>query len=147
MRVLSTLAIALCAAALAGCATNGGYSSPAVATSSKASWGPHGKPLYYFMVMSNAMPGKEEEFNRWYDHIHVPNIIEGGDFVSAQRFELSPKHFGGGTPALLTRQFLVIFAIETNDLEASLAEVNKRIPLRRDARRDLLAYDSTQSVS
>ena len=149
MRFLSTVAIALCgAAALAGCATTDGYSSPDVATSSKAGWGPNGKPLHYFMVLANAAPGKEQEFNVWYDRIHAPIVIEKGDFVWAQRFELSPDQFAGkGTPELQTRRFLVIFAIETNDIKGSLAEVNQRLALPRNVRSSSMDGSSLQAVS
>jgi hypothetical protein len=148
MRFSSTIAIALCGATLAGCATSGGYSSPTIATSSKAGWGPHGKPLYYFMVLSNPAPGKDEEFNVWYDRIHAPMVIEAGDFVWTQRFELSPDQFaGGGTPELKTRQFMVIFAIETNDIKGSLAEVNKRLALPRNVQSASLDGASLQAVS
>ena len=148
MRFLSIFAIALWGATFVGCATNGGYSSPDIATSSKAGWGPHGKPLYYFMVYGNPAPGKEDEFNVWYDRIHGPIIIEEGDFVWTQRFELSPDQFAGnGTPALKTRQFMVIFAIETNDIKASLAEVNKRLALPRNVQSASLDGRSLQAIS
>ena len=148
MRFLSIFAVALWGATLVGCATHGGYSSPQVGTSSKAGWGPNGKPLYYFMVYSNAAPGKEDEFNTWYDRIHAPIVIEEGDFVWTQRFELSPEQFAGtGTPALKTRQFMVIFAIETNDIKASLVEVNKRLGLPRNVQSSSLDGSSLQAVS
>jgi hypothetical protein len=100
------------------------------------------------MVYSNAAPGKEKEFNTWYDHIHAPMVIEGGEFVWAQRFELSPEQFAmGGTPELKTRQFMVIFAIETNDINASLAEVNKRLMLPRNVQSSSMDGGSLQAVS
>jgi hypothetical protein len=148
MRFLSIVAIALCGAVLTGFATNASYSSPDIATSSKAGWGPHGKPLYYLMVLSNPAPGKEKEFNTWYDRIHAPYLIEEGDFVWTQRFELSPDQFaGGGTPELKTRQFMVIFAIETNDIKGALAAVNKHLALPRNVQSASLDGGSLQSVS
>lgn len=141
-------AIALCGLTLAGCASTSGLSSPAVGTSTKAGWGPHGKPLYLFMVYSNATPGMEDEFNRWYDRIHAPVVIEDGEFVWAQRFELSQTGFAGnGTPELKQRQYMVIFAIETNNLEAALKEVNTRLALPRNNKSKTLDYTSLQSVT
>jgi hypothetical protein len=100
------------------------------------------------MVMSNATSGQDEEYNRWYDRIHAPIVIDGGDFVWAQRFELSPDQFGGnGTPALKTRQYMVIFAVETNDVKATLAEVNRRLVLPRNVSSKSLDYTSLQGVS
>ena len=139
--------LVVCGAALTGCASTGGSPS-AVGTSSKAGWGPHGKPLYYFMVLSNPTPGQDEEYNRWYDRIHAPIVINGGDFVWTQRFELSPDQFAGsGTPALKTRQYMVIFAVETNDIKGTLAEVNKRLTLPSNVSSKSLDYGSLQAVS
>lgn len=148
MRFLPLAAtIAVCGAALTGCASTGGASS-AIATSSKAGWGPHGKPLYYFMVLSNATPGQDEEFNRWYDRIHAPIVIDGGDFVWAQRFELSPDQFAGnGTPELKTRQYMVMFAVESNDVKATIADANRRLALPRNVQSKSIAYGSLQAVS
>ena len=100
------------------------------------------------MVLSNATPGQDEEYNRWYDRIHAPTVIDGGDFVWAQRFELSPDQFAGnGTPALKTRQYMVIFAVESNDVKATLAEVNQRLALPRNVASKALDYGSLQAVS
>jgi hypothetical protein len=100
------------------------------------------------MVLSNAAPGKEDEFNVWYDRIHAPLVIEEGDFVWTRRFELSPDQFAGrGTPELQTRQFLVIFAIETDDIKGSLAAVNKRLSLPRNVRSASMDGSSLQAVS
>jgi hypothetical protein len=75
-------------------------------------------------------------------------VIEEGDFVWTQRFELSPDQFAGnGTPELKTRQFMVIFAIETNDIKGSLAEVNKRLALPRNVQSASLDGGSLQAVS
>ena len=143
MRFLSTVAIALCCATLAGCATNGGYSSPDIATTTKAGWGPHGKPLYYWMVLSNPAPGKEKEFNTWYDRIHAPIVIEKGDFVWTQRFELTKYR---GTAGLEERQYMVLFVIETDDLEATMAELDTRTRAPRNVQSASLHGGSLQSV-
>lgn len=149
MRMTSmAAAIALCGIGLAGCASTSGWSSPDVATSSRAGWGPNGKPLYISMVYSNATPGQEDEFNRWYDRIHAPVMIEGGDFVWAQRFELNDKGVAGkGSPSLRTRQFMVMFAFETNDIDAALKEVNARLAMPRNTRSPSIDYGSLQAVT
>ena len=143
MRFLATVAIALWTVALTGCATNGGYSSPNIATSSKAGWGPHGKPLYYWMVLSNPAQGKEKEFNTWYDRIHAPIVIEKGNFVWAQRFELTKFR---GTAQLETRQYMVLFTIETDDLAATMAELDTRTKVPRNVQSSALNGSSLQSV-
>lgn len=111
--------------------------------------GPHGKQLYYFMVFSNATPGADEEFNRWYDQIHAPVMIESGDFIWAQRFELSPVQFGGGTvsPGFPIRQYMVIFAIETDDIKKTVEDANRRMLLPRNISSKAIDYSSLLGVS
>lgn len=41
------------------------------------------------LVLSNAMNGREEEFNRWYDNTHVHEVIDFCDeVVSCQRYRI-----------------------------------------------------------
>lgn len=46
-----------------------------------------GTSLYF--VQSNAVDGRDDEFNDWYDSVHVPDILALDGFVSAQRFKRS----------------------------------------------------------
>lgn len=42
-----------------------------------------------YFVQSNAVEGRDDEFNEWYDATHVPDILALDGFVSAQRFRRS----------------------------------------------------------
>ena len=42
------------------------------------------KTLY--IVKANPMIGREDEFNRWYDEIHLDEVLQISGFKSAQRF-------------------------------------------------------------
>ena len=118
----------------------------ALPTPTHVGWGPHGKKLYYFLIMGNSTPGNEEEMNRWYDRIHAPVMIESGDFVWSQRFAASPVQFGRGAGSA-DRQFMVIFAIETNDIEKVLADTNRRLQLPRNISSKTLDYSSLLSFT
>jgi len=102
--------------------------------------GPHGKKLYQFMVFANPTPGKEDEFNRWYDRIHAPVMIESGDFISAQRYAYSPVQLGGAE--LPKRAYMVMFTIETDDIARVLADTDRRLKLPRNVPSDALDYKS-----
>ncbi|MFC1919833.1 DUF4286 family protein [Chloroflexota bacterium] len=44
------------------------------------------KPKWYMVIFSNCSDStKEDEFNRWYDEVHVPDIMSEGLFVQATR--------------------------------------------------------------
>ena len=79
---------------------------------------------YYYLVFSNPAAGKEEEYNTWYDTQHAQDVVAVPGFVTAQRFVVSE------TPLRTTKppaKYLVIYKIVTNDLEAVVAEVVRRL--------------------
>ena len=39
---------------------------------------------YYFFVFSNPVAGHEDEYNRWYDQQHAPDVVAIPGFVSAK---------------------------------------------------------------
>jgi hypothetical protein len=41
------------------------------------------------LAFSNPKPGREQDFNRWYDDEHLPEVIANRGYVSGQRFRLS----------------------------------------------------------
>lgn len=40
----------------------------------------------FFVVQTNAVPGREDEFNDWYDNQHIGDVLALDGFSSAQRF-------------------------------------------------------------
>ena len=49
-------------------------------------------------VFTNCPADQEEEFNRWYNEIHLPDILAIEGFVGARRYKLS-----GPGPQMVTR--------------------------------------------
>ena len=66
-------------------------------------------------VESNcADPSREQEFNDWYDKIHLPDIMETPGFVRAARYENTVNMEGKA-------KFVAMYEIETDDLEQTEA--------------------------
>ncbi|NIL85860.1 hypothetical protein CH281_18850 [Rhodococcus sp. 06-221-2] len=42
-----------------------------------------------YIVQTNAVEGRDDEFNEWYDSTHVPDVLSIDGFESAQRFKRS----------------------------------------------------------
>ena len=42
---------------------------------------------FTFVALTNAVAGREQEFNDWYDHQHVKDVLAIPGFLTAQRFE------------------------------------------------------------
>jgi len=80
---------------------------------------------YTFVVMSNpTTPAQEAEYNEWYNKIHIPDVLNVPGFVAAQRFKLAEAQFGDGPH---THRYLALYEIETDNAQASLDELKKRI--------------------
>jgi hypothetical protein len=65
---------------------------------------------YIQTVVTAPVAGQEQEFNRWYDHTHLPEVLALPGFVSAQRYELV-----GDRPS-----YLAVYELETDDIDATL---------------------------
>jgi hypothetical protein len=80
---------------------------------------------YFYFVFSNPVAGREDEYNRWYDEQHAPDVVSIPGFMSAQRFVLSDLQLR--EVALKKPKYLVVYRIITTDLAALGAEVNRRL--------------------
>ncbi len=79
---------------------------------------------YTFVVLTNPTPGKDAEFNRWYNEQHIPDVLNAAGFVCAQRFKLSDVQ--NGPKVDQTHKYLALYEIETDDLAASLKDLQSR---------------------
>ncbi|HEX5714190.1 MAG TPA: hypothetical protein VFX85_12835 [Solirubrobacterales bacterium] len=55
--------------------------------------------VHRLIVFSAPTPGKEDEYNDWYNNIHLAEVIEIPGFVAAQRFRLSDEQLPGFQPS------------------------------------------------
>ncbi len=78
-------------------------------------------PRYVMVVQSNAMPGRDDDYNEWYDTIHFADICAIPGVTGGRRFEHALTAMG--TPG---QPYLSIFEIETDDPAAILAEMHQR---------------------
>jgi hypothetical protein len=80
---------------------------------------------HVLIVLSNPVAGREDEYNDWYDNVHLGEVLQVPGFVAAQRFVAAPALPGREGPP---RQYLAIYELETDDLQASLAALTKAAP-------------------
>jgi hypothetical protein len=68
---------------------------------------------YTFVVLVNAVEGQDDEFNKWYDTQHLPDVLAVKGFVAAQRFRLADTD-----PAQeFTHRYLSLYEVDTDDLD------------------------------
>jgi hypothetical protein len=75
---------------------------------------------HLLVVLSNAVPGEEHEFVRWYEEQHLDDMLREPGFVSAQLFKVARD---GARP--LSGRFLALYEMETDDPLAAYAGLQK----------------------
>lgn len=80
---------------------------------------------YYMYVMNEPAPERDTEYNDWYNQHHAPDVVSIPGFVSAQRYVAHDHQLR--VDFYPPRKYLIEFKIVTDDLEAVLAEVRRRI--------------------
>lgn len=78
---------------------------------------------HLMIVFTNAVKGQEGEYNEWYSHRHIPDILQIPGVVSAKRFQKSAIQREGHENPF---HYLAIYEIETDDLNQILTELQKR---------------------
>ncbi|MDO7842189.1 DUF4286 family protein [Sphingomonas immobilis] len=76
---------------------------------------------YKFVVFSKPAEGREDEYNRWYDERHVPDVVAIPGFTGAKRYRRVPAE--GEQPAW---NYLAIYDIESDDVSAAMAALMTR---------------------
>ncbi len=78
---------------------------------------------HILMVMTDAVEGKEEEFNTWYDTVHMADMLTVPGFISAQRFRTAAAI---GKPC--DNGYLCVYTIDHDDLSEAIDELTRRLP-------------------
>jgi hypothetical protein len=99
---------------------------------------------YYFFVFSNPAAGHEDEYNKWYNEQHAPDVVAVPGFVTAQRFVKNDLPLYRMVD-LQVPKYLVIYKIVTDDVNAVFAEVSRRLQTGETVISP--AFDSKTSVS
>lgn len=73
---------------------------------------------YKLVVLTNAAPANDQEFNEWYDMTHLPDILKIPGFVAAKRFRMITSL----TSDPIYR-YCAIYELESDDPMAAVAEM------------------------
>lgn len=82
---------------------------------------------YVHLVMVNALEGQDDEFNKWLDGHHIPEVVKSGDMVKCHRFEVAAEE--ADNPKA-TKRYMHIYEVETDDLTATIAKLEAFRPQR-----------------
>jgi hypothetical protein len=81
-------------------------------------------PRFLQLVQTAPVVAAEAEFNRWYDEVHVREVLTMPGFLTGQRFRLL-----GDDPAPQPR-YLAAYEVESDDIAATLRMVRDTAPAR-----------------
>jgi hypothetical protein len=93
---------------------------------------------FELIVFSNPETTREDEYNHWYDTMHVPDVLHVPGFISGQRFELAEN----ASPGTAIPRYLVRFEFKSYDLDATVAEIVARIKSGKTRMSTAMAPDS-----
>ncbi len=75
---------------------------------------------HVLVVFTNPVEGQEQEFNDWYDQVHLPDLVKVTGVTSAQRFEAD------SAPEGAPGAYLTLYELDT-DPEAVAKEMTERV--------------------
>ncbi len=82
------------------------------------------KQRVIFVVGTNPPPGKESEFNEWYDDVHVPMLLKAPGMVRATRYQLVGEKEG-------IPKYLAIYEMEDKAAFARLDQSPERVAAQK----------------
>jgi|HigsolmetaAR201D_1030396.scaffolds.fasta_scaffold09335_1 hypothetical protein len=85
------------------------------------------KQTYRYFVFSNPTAGQEEEYNRWYEHQHIGDVLSAKDFVEARRYIYAEDQLFVRPDIPQMPRYLVVYTIVTDDIDAVMEDVAERI--------------------
>ena len=95
------------------------------------------KTLY--MVKTNPVIGREDEFNRWYDQVHLDEVLQISGFKSAQRFKVTPEQMQSEQ----SHTYITLYEIESEDIEGTLKNLRQASWLEMTDSLDFTSIDVT----
>lgn len=97
-------------------------------------------PKGVFFVQSQASDeSRADEYHKWYDNTHIPQLCEIPGIKSARRFDLLGAGFGPADPSTL--KHVAIYELEADDLDAVMQEIMARSADGRMEISDALSHD------
>jgi hypothetical protein len=76
---------------------------------------------YKLIVFSDAAPGRDDDYNDWYNNQHLQDVVAVPGFVSAQRFKLNTPMIGE-----FATRYMAIYEIDADDVQTAMAAIGAR---------------------
>ena len=86
-------------------------------------WKENTMARHLLLVMTSPTHGREDEYNDWYSEVHLGEVVEIPEFISAQRFKLAdtqlkdiltPEERGNSVHGESKHRYLAIYEMEAD---------------------------------
>jgi hypothetical protein len=94
---------------------------------------------FSFVVYSNPVEGREQEYNDWYSNQHLQDLLTVPGVIAARRFKLSGTQIRDAAQAY---QYLAIYDIEADDVQGFVNMLMARTANGSIARSAAMSSDS-----
>lgn len=79
-------------------------------------------------VFTTCAPEREAEFNKWYDEIHVPDILAIEGFTAARRYKVAgPALQIQGQSGTVPAQYLAVYEMDTDDTRSVMKRLGAAV--------------------
>ena len=75
---------------------------------------------HVLVVYTNPVPGKEDEYNDWYNNVHLGEVLRTPGMIGARRFKLVEGAGSGDEPQ---HGYLAIYELESENVKATLKQM------------------------
>lgn len=77
---------------------------------------------HVLLVFTDPVEGREDEYNAWYNDVHLGEVLEADGFVRAQRFKVADL-----MPGVTDHDYVAIYELETEDPGSAMAALRGRM--------------------
>lgn len=81
---------------------------------------------YVLVVYSNPVPGREDEYNDWYNNQHLQDVLAQPEYVQARRYKLTDLKLDPQMPDA-SHEYVAFYHINTDNPEAALQGMVERV--------------------
>lgn len=81
---------------------------------------------YVLVVHSRPAPGREQEYNDWYNNQHLKDVLAQPGYISARRYQLTGFKLDDAMPDP-SHPYVAFYHMETDDPEKALNDMKARV--------------------
>jgi hypothetical protein len=80
-------------------------------------------PTHLLVFQTDCAPGTDDEFNRWYNEVHIPELLRIPGFKAATRYRVADAQMGRRSP---DHRYLALYEIEADTAQEALDALNAK---------------------